>query len=151
MLIQSVLLFGLTLLISSQKYPNCPGGVPIDIGNTSDLYFERVLDLTGFMDYHDSGSLVSAFEDYGRTGSSSKVDDVVHQNRTFYIIVLVIMGCTTLMLFIVMLRMGDFKLGKREVFDKLKGQGFSSPLSAFFTLVAVILLVSSCLTAYLLA
>jgi uncharacterized membrane protein (DUF485 family) len=116
MLARLVLYFCFILLISSQKYPNCPGGVPIDIGNTSDLYFERVLDLTGFMDYHDSGSLLSAFEQYIRTGSSSSVDEVVHQNRTFYIIVLVIMGCTTLMLFIIMLRMGNFKLGNRQLF-----------------------------------
>lgn len=52
------LLFCILLLVASQKYPHCPGGVPIDIGNASDLFFVRVLDLTDFMDYHDTGALV---------------------------------------------------------------------------------------------
>lgn len=55
------------------------------------------------------------------------------------------------MLFIVMLKVGDIKLGKKEIFEKIKEEGFSSPLSAFFILIAVILLASACITAYLLA
>lgn len=47
--------FVLLGLSQAQKYPSCPGGVPIDIGNTTDAFYTKLLDLTNFMDYHVSG------------------------------------------------------------------------------------------------
>lgn len=69
MLIYFVLL---GLCSQAQKYPSCPGGVPIDIGNTSDAFYTKLLDLTSFMDYHISGETVSnAFHNYALTGSNA--------------------------------------------------------------------------------
>ena len=50
-----------------------------------------------------------------------------------------------------MARMENIKLTKKELFQKIKEYGISSPLSFFYSLVAVILLVSICVTAYLVA
>jgi NhaP-type Na+/H+ or K+/H+ antiporter len=62
-----------------------------------------------------------------------------------------ILGTLSLVLFGIMMRMGSIKLSNRELFEKIKTQGFSSPLSAFFTLLAFVLLTSAILTAYQLA
>ena len=26
-------------IVFGEKYPSCPGGVPVDIGNTTDIYY----------------------------------------------------------------------------------------------------------------
>jgi hypothetical protein len=47
----------LILLVSAQKYPSCPGGVPIDIGNATDSFYAKLLTLTDFMNQNDDGHL----------------------------------------------------------------------------------------------
>ena len=46
-------------------------------------------------------------------------------------------------------RIGDLKFSHKEQFEKLKQEGYSSPLSAFFTLLALALLTFTSLAAYL--
>ncbi len=53
-----------------------------------------------------------------------------------------------MILLVVMFKMGSVQLTTREIFDKVKEKGFFSPLSAFYTLLAVILLASASVNAY---
>lgn len=54
-----------------------------------------------------------------------------------------------MVLFVMLARMGDLKFSQKEQFEKLKQEGYSSPLSAFFTLLAVALLAFTSIAAYL--
>lgn len=100
----------LLVLAAAQKYPSCPGGVPIDIGNTTDSFYTKLLGLTEFIDYHDSGSISNAFHVYATTGSDAEIVELVGKNRQFYIIVIVILGTLSMVLLIIMCRMGNLRL-----------------------------------------
>lgn len=58
------------------------------------------------------------------------------------------MSTLSFVLLMIMYRMGNLQLTNKETFEKVKEKGYSSPLSAFYSLLAVILLVSSCINAF---
>jgi len=49
---------------------------------------------------------------------------------------------------VVVARMGDLHLTTKNVFEKLKENGFSSPISAFYAFVTIVLLASTCMNVY---
>ena len=135
-------------LVFAQQYPSCPGGMPTDSGNTTDTYKQTLLGLTSFMNYEDNGDLLRVFTKYAQTGSRSEVDSLMQSNQRLYIIITVLMSSLSLVLLFVMIKIGNLHLSKKEVFDKMKEKGFTSPISAFYILVAVVLLVSATVNAY---
>ena len=135
-------------LISAFKYPSCPGGIPIDIGNATDEHYQKLLELTSFMDFQQEGDLVPAFEEYARTGNKQQVESLVSHNRNFYIAIFSILVVLSLLLFLIMIKLGDIKMIKKEVFLQIKQQGYSSALSTFYYLLAFILVASTCVLIY---
>lgn len=73
----------------------------------------------------------------------------MNRSKTFYIIITVTLVAVAMVLFVMLARMADIKFSHKEYFEKLKETGYSSPLAAFFTLLAVALLLFTCFAAYL--
>lgn len=77
------------------------------------------------------------------------MDDLLNKNKSFYIILTILLILLSLVLFAILIRMGDLQLTDKDSFEKLKEKGFSSPLSAFFALTAFTLLITTVYSAYL--
>ena len=61
-----------------------------------------------------------AFEEYARTGNKQQVESLVSHNRNFYIAIISILVVLSLLLFLIMIKLGDIKMIKKEVFLQIK-------------------------------
>lgn len=110
---QPVVFLAVLALAFAQQYPSCPGGSPISVGNSTDSYNQHIIELSTFLILGDS-ELELAFEHYLSTGDDGQVTDIITKNKNFYIIVTVVLVAVSLVLFVLLARMGDLKFSQRE-------------------------------------
>ena len=110
----------LTLSIAdSQEYSNCRGEAPADVGNNTDQYYLNILQISDFLNY-DREDLQIAFESYLTTNSTEQIDSLLNKDKLFYIALVVLFTLISLVMFIVLIRMGDIKLTTMENFMRMK-------------------------------
>lgn len=65
--------------------------------------------MSSFIGYYQQ-DMKEAFSVYLASGSIDKVNSILKKNQTFYIIITVILVAVSLILFVVLVRMGDIKM-----------------------------------------
>jgi choline-glycine betaine transporter len=114
-MLQLALLLLFPLALPCQEYPSCPGGSPLSVGNSTDPFNLHIIQLSTFL-ILSSSDLELAFEQYLSTGDDSQVTAIIAKNRNFYIIITVALVLVSLVLFVLLARMGDLKFSQKEKF-----------------------------------
>lgn len=76
------------------------------------------------------------------------MNSIIKENQKFYVFLTVFLSLISLVIFIVLIKIGNLQQTSKEIFQKRKEKGYSSPLSLVFLFIALILFITTCLNAY---